>query len=210
MVKSTKILSVHIADDHPLIRSGIQELLASHFGKKVLVTGSGTLDEASAYLKKHQVDILLLDLHLPDSDSFTGLIKIKSQFKTMPVVILTADNTPEICEQAKRYGASGFVSKHLNTVELIYCLEHVQKGLVWFPATTKQSASPEAGILEKIATLSPQQHEVLRLVAKGLQNKIIAHQLSITEATVKSHISSILLKLKVRNRTQAVLLYNHR
>lgn len=199
-----------VADDHPLFRQAMHvaiEGLESHEAHVVLEASS--IDEVQAVLDDEEdLDLVLLDLRMPGMDGFAGLVELRRKFPSLPVVIVSAAEEQAIIREAMALGAVGFIPKTLSRSEICRALERILRGETYVPATCAGPSDGEddgAGRAERIASLTPQQLKVLKLVAQGKPNKIIAYELDIAETTVKAHITVILRKLGVFSRTQAVL-----
>jgi len=199
-----------IADDHPLFRTAMTHTLKQHFGgAKVLEVGS--LLELLKVLKKGlEVDLLLLDLHIPDAHGFTGLAQVVELFPETPVMIVSGNDNPSVIHKAVDIGASGFLPKSSSNEDMAAAINAVLQGQVWIPANLP--AAPEdidnEQTTQRIAALTPQQLKVLTMIGEGLYNKQIASELSVTDATVRAHVTEIFRKLGVTNRTQAVIFFN--
>ena len=194
---------IHIADDHPLIRNGLCELMRSHYGNKVTLSESDTLKSVKKALADNKdIDLLILDLYIPGSSRFTGLIEIKKNFRSLPVIIVTANDAVITVSLARHYGASGFVSKKLDSREILNCINEVQRGKLWFPIHEPVKEDNKYKM-----NLTRQQQIILEHISLGHLNKKIAYEMNISEATVKAHISIIFKNLKIKNRTQAALLF---
>jgi DNA-binding NarL/FixJ family response regulator len=199
-----------IADDHPLFRTAMTHTLKQHFGSaKVLEVGS--LLELLKVLKKGlEVDLLLLDLHIPDAHGFTGLAQVVELFPETPVMIVSGNDNPSVIHKAVDIGASGFLPKSSSNEDMAAAINAVLQGQVWIPANLP--AAPEdidnEQTTQRIAALTPQQLKVLTMIGEGLYNKQIASELSVTDATVRAHVTEIFRKLGVTNRTQAVIFFN--
>jgi DNA-binding NarL/FixJ family response regulator len=201
----TRIL---IVDDHPLFREALRHALVA--GKSDLaITEAGSLANLDSELgADDDCDLILLDLRMPGVQGLSGLIYLRSQYPNIPVVIVSANEDAGIVHRAIGLGASGFIPKSSGTREIVEAVEAVLQGEIWVPAGTDQSAAGDSeanAIATRIATLTAQQIRVLMMLKSGLLNKQIAHELSVSEATVKAHVSAILQKLGVSSRTQAVI-----
>ncbi len=195
-----------IADDHPLFRQALLQILTAKLPNVIWIEAQ-TIEQLNDSLQQHQdADLLLLDLNIPGAHGFNTLIKVRSQRSQIPVVVISAHEDEDTVVKAMEFGASGFVPKS-TPVELIFkAIRAVLKGETWIPEhiNLKRGAS-NSDIGERIRSLTPQQHKILLMFADGLLNKQIAHQLSLSEATVKAHATAIFRKLNVLNRTQAVI-----
>lgn len=193
-----------IADDHPLTREGLS-LAARAALPGAQAIGVGTVGEAVAALQSRRtIRLILLDYALPDSEGFRGLMRVLHVADGVPVVIVTASDRPGLAEGAMALGAAGFLPKTLPLDQISTVLREVLAGQRHFPASAAPSA-PLAAARQRISGLSRAQYAVLLALADGRSNKQIAYDLSVTEATVKAHLTAVFRKLKVTNRTQALL-----
>ncbi|PCG14999.1 MAG: DNA-binding response regulator [Sphingomonas sp.] len=193
-----------IADDHPLTREGLS-LAARAALPGAQAIGVGTVGEAVAALQSRRtIRLILLDYALPDSEGFRGLMRVLHVADGVPVVIVTASDRPGLAEGAMALGAAGFLPKTLPLDEISTVLREVLAGQRHFPASAAPAA-PLAAARQRISGLSRAQYAVLLALADGRSNKQIAYDLSVTEATVKAHLTAVFRKLKVTNRTQALL-----
>lgn len=195
-----------IADDHPLFRQALLQILTAKLPSVNWIEAQ-TIEELGVALEQHQdADLLLLDLNIPGAHGFNTLIKVRSQRAQLPVVIVSAHEDDDTVMKAIEFGASGFVPKS-TPVELIFkAIREVLKGETWVPEHINlQHSEDSSDIGERVRSLTPQQHKILLMFADGLLNKQIAHQLNLSEATVKAHATAIFRKLNVLNRTQAVI-----
>jgi DNA-binding NarL/FixJ family response regulator len=202
-------LRVVIADDQPMMRAGFKAVLEAT-GDIDVVAEAGTGAEAVAAANEHSPDVVLMDIRMPEMDG----IEATRQLPRQRVLILTTFGLDDYIIAALRAGASGFLLKDAPTAQVVDAVRAVAAGdAVLSPAVTRQlldqvgrrlpaavSQEPEA-----LTRLTEREREVLRLLAAGLTNAEIAHALVVTEATVKSHVSSLLGKLGLRDRVQAVI-----
>ena len=197
-----------IADDHPLFRGALREAVSGVFAKADIAE-AGSFDEASKLLDKGgDVDLILLDLTMPGVRGFSGLMYMRAQYPSVPVVVVSANDDPSVIRRCMDFGASGFIPKTLGIEQMREAIVRVLKGGVWTPPDVDLQAGSDAegaSLLARLATLTPQQVRVLMMLSEGLLNKQIAYELSVSEATVKAHVSAILQKLGVESRTQAVI-----
>ena len=197
-----------IVDDHPLFRDALRHALSG--GKTRLdISEAGSLDSLIAILANDDTcDLVLLDLRMPGVQGLSGLIFLRTQYPNIPVVIVSANEEVGIVQKSLDLGASGFIPKSSGTATIIEAVETVLDGGVWTPPWAEREVprDPEtAAIARRVASLTAQQIRVLMMLKEGLLNKQIAHALDVSEATVKAHVSAILLKLGVASRTQAVI-----
>jgi len=203
-----------IADDHPLFREAIHNVIQDGFpGSEILETAD--LDSALAMtLENDDLDLVLLDLNMPGMHGLNGLINLRNEAPTIPVVIVSAEQDKQIVLQAITYGACGFITKSSPRTQMTEAIEQILNGSVYLPsdiirsqnANTRRSQHHEQTIPpELLQALTRKQLLVLERMTKGESNKQIAYNLDIAETTVKAHVSAILRKLNVHNRVQAIL-----
>lgn len=197
-----------IADDHPLFRGALRESVGKLFGQ-VDISEAGSFDDVSKLLEAgSDVDLILLDLTMPGVRGFSGLMYLRAQYPSVPVVVVSGNDDPTVIRRCMDFGASGFIPKTLDIEEMRAAIGAVLKGGVWTPPDIDLDAGIDAetaALLARLTTLTPQQVRVLMMLSEGLLNKQIAYELSVSEATVKAHVSAILQKLGVESRTQAVI-----
>jgi DNA-binding NarL/FixJ family response regulator len=197
-----------IADDHPLFRGAMREAVGGLF-ERVDFAEAGSFDDVAKLLDDSgDVDLILLDLSMPGVRGFSGLMYLRAQYPSVPVVVVSANDDPSVIRRCMDFGASGFIPKTLEIDAMREAIASVLKGGVWTPPDVDLDASTDAETAElmgRLATLTPQQVRVLMMLSEGLLNKQIAYELSVSEATVKAHVSAILQKLGVESRTQAVI-----
>ena len=201
---------VIVADDHPLFREALSLALRQALGE-TLVVQAGDMDELQQATADHDaVDLVLLDLHMPGVQGFSALVYLRAHHPELPVCVVSGNNNAVVVQRALDHGAAAFIHKSASVEEIREALETVLAGDIWQPAESDASgtAGDELAIAERLGELTPQQFRVLMMLADGLLNKQIAHELGISEATVKAHMTAIFRKLEVTNRTQAVLLLN--
>ena len=150
-------------------------------------------------------DLILLDLHMPGMSGFIGLMMLRSAHPAIPVVVVSAAEDPATIQRAIDYGASGFVPKSAPIGQVGEAIGAVLDGQIWLPASLSVDDA-EAAMAKRVVNLTPQQMRVFAGIAEGKLNKQIAYEMSISEQTVKDHVSVILRKLGASNRTQAILL----
>jgi len=197
-----------IADDHPLFRGALREAVSGLF-EKVEIAEAGSFDDVAKLLEHGgEVDLILLDLSMPGVRGFSGLMYLRAQYPSVPVVVVSANDDPAVIRRCMEFGASGFIPKTLGVNEMGRAISRVLEGGVWTPPDVDLKAgadSESADLMGRLATLTPQQVRVLMMLSEGLLNKQIAYNLTVSEATVKAHVSAILQKLGVESRTQAVI-----
>ena len=207
MVDSTHYRLI-IADDHPLFRGALREAVAGLFAH-VDIGEAGSFDDVAALLERGgEVDLILLDLTMPGVRGFSGLMYLRAQYPSVPVVVVSANDDPAVIRRCMEFGASGFIPKTLGVEAMRVAIARVLEGGVWTPPDVELKAGTDAetaDLMARLATLTPQQVRVLMMLSEGLLNKQIAYNLGVSEATVKAHVSAILQKLGVESRTQAVI-----
>jgi len=195
--------NVLIADDHPLFRAALSVAL-NGIDEDIVLIESGDFNATQEQLTRLDIDLLLLDLKMPDNDGLLGLIKLRSRFPHVAIVVISATEDPHIINEVRASGALAYIIKSTPLEEMQSIISSVLQGNSHFPQWIGRSSEPS--ISEKIAQLTPQQLRVLSMIAKGDLNKQIAYQLNVKESTIKTHISEIFKKLGIINRTQAALL----
>jgi DNA-binding NarL/FixJ family response regulator len=201
-------LTFIIADDHPLFRGAMRQALEG-IEASTSILEAGDLEGARREAAAHpEADLILLDLTMPGVSGLSGLIAFRAEFASLPVVVVSASDDPPTMRRALELGASGFISKSASIEEIRQGVRAVLNGDIWTPPDVDLGSEhdPEiAGLIARIQTLTPQQGRVLGMLAEGLLNKQIAYELSVSEATIKAHVSAVLQKLGVDSRTQAVI-----
>jgi DNA-binding NarL/FixJ family response regulator len=196
-----------IVDDHPLFRDALKTTLAASF-KDLRLSEAGSLEELSAVMEKGGVDLVLLDLTMPGVQGFSGLMYLRAVNPQIPVVVVSANESPAVIRRCLEFGASGFIPKSLPISRIREAIGAILNGEFWLPEEIdlgQNTDARDARLVERLSTLTPQQFRVLMMLGEGLLNKQIAFQLGVSEATVKAHVSAILQKLGVESRTQAVI-----
>ena len=197
-----------VADDHPLFRDALRQAVATVVAS-ARIDEAGSFEELTALLdRESDVDLILLDLSMPGISGFSGLIYLRAQFPAIPVVIVSASDDAGTIRRSMDFGASGRIPKRFGVETLREAIGKVMNGDVWIPADIDMSAAADPDMTrlrDRLVTLTPQQVRVLMMLSEGLLNKQIAYELSVSEATIKAHVSAILQKLGVESRTQAVI-----
>ena len=181
-------LVIIIADDHPLFRGALKQAVSGLDGQQTIMEAGDFEAARSAATACNDADLMLLDL-------------------AMPGVVSATDDATTV-RRSIELGASGFISKSSGIDDIRDGIRAVLEGDVWIPASCqgeKEHDPDVADLIGRLRTLTPQQSRVLGMLAEGLLNKQIAYALNVSEATIKAHVSAILLKLKVDSRTQAVI-----
>jgi len=199
-----------VVDDHPLFREALSGSIKAHL-PDCEVQAVGTFEKLQALLaERPDIDLVLLDLHLPGNHGLSGLAWLRGHYPALPVVLISAHDEPDIIQRALADGAAGFLSKSAESEVIIEAVGRVMAGETWVPDGMQSSGTQpdQTELARRVGDLTPQQYRILLMLGKGLLNKQIAWELEITEATVKAHMTAIMRKLGVNNRTQAVTLFN--
>lgn len=199
-----------IADDHPLFREALKGALKSSFTDLVVFEASDFESTLAVLEQQDELDLLLLDLHMPGSGDLYGLIRIREDYPDLPIAVVSGTEDLQVVSKVMSYGALGFIPKSSSSQQIAAAIAEILAGDTWLPQQmadkVEQSAEQDNELAAQIASLTPQQYKVLSYLHEGLLNKQIAYELNISEATVKAHITAIFRKLGVYNRTQAVLI----
>ncbi|HEX5130373.1 MAG TPA: response regulator transcription factor [Usitatibacter sp.] len=211
-------LKVLVVDDHALIRQGLRSLLAQLAGD----AGPVEVLEASGYLEALQrieadpgLDLVMLDLRMPDVSGFAALADIEDRHPDLPVVIMTGEEDPALVREAFEHGALGFIPKSSPPPVILAALRLVLSGGTYVPPQIMASpprtvppapkaAAPDTALADNLG-LTPRQSDVLALLLAGKSNKVISRDLNLAEGTVKNHVAAVLKALNVDTRVQAVI-----
>jgi DNA-binding NarL/FixJ family response regulator len=187
-----------IVDDHPVVRAGLASMLTTQPGITVVGSAASAVD-ALALLDKLQADIVLMDLRMPGMTGLEAIRKINMRPDPPHVIVLTSFDTEEDIYQSVGAGAHGYVLKDAPQERLLEAISVVHARGRYFPADIASR------LMERMArsNLTPREHEVLQLVAKGLTNKQIGLAFGISDNTARNHVNSIIEKLQVSDRTEA-------
>lgn len=200
-----------VADDHPLFRNALINAISNTFITKATIE-TDCFEATCQALEQHpDTDLLLLDLHMPGNCGFLGLIQLRKNHPTLPIVVISASDDSDVIKRVIAFGASAYVPKSAHPVEIGKALNAVIAGDIWLPEKYQHVLKPnqnhhaDLDLAEKVAQLTNQQYKVLYYLTEGWLNKQIAYDLNISEATVKAHMTAIFRKLGVTNRTQVVI-----
>lgn len=204
-----KPIHVMIADDHLMVREGIKQILELDGDIKVVAEASNG-KECINLLDETKVDILLLDINMPEMNGLKVLQYLKDKKIKVKVLILTIHNEVEYLLKASDIGVNGYILKDSDSTVLKKAILSIVNGESYIqpdlrPLLKKRLSERESSINENDDNLTKREIEVLKLLAEGLFNKEIAYTLSISEKTVKNHISNIFKKINVSDRTQAAV-----
>jgi DNA-binding NarL/FixJ family response regulator len=220
-------MRVIVIDDHPIMADALRLALLTLERAADVVCVGDLASALSATTDDAEFDIALLDLGLPDCAGHDGLVRLREERPSLPVVVVSGTSNPETIIGALDLGAMGFIPKTSSRNVILNAIRLVVSGGIYIPvealkARTTRTAAPDmmntalpevtipetsrtAGVSPADLGLTPRQGEVLSLVLKGLPNKLIARKLDIAEGTVKVHVSAVLQVLKVSTRTQALI-----
>ena len=204
------VQDILIVDDHPLMCAALSVTLSHAFGlRKVRTVGS--LAAAQANIRAEGApDAVVLDLNLPDVTGIEGVMALRGLVDDVPLTVLSSEFDPGLVTAALAVGVRGYILKNLARNRLVDAFEAMWSGQIVTPDAYEPGMHGNedeiAALTRDFSTLTPQQMNILRLICEGRPNKLISYELSIAEATVKTHIAAIMSKINVRNRTQAALL----
>jgi DNA-binding NarL/FixJ family response regulator len=204
---------VLLADDQALFREGLRTLLSAHPGVEV-VAEAGNGEEAIAMLERSAPDVVLMDLRMPVLDGIQATARMRDRWPDIPVLVLTTFDDDASLFGALRAGAAGYLLKDVSSETLLSAITAAARGEAFLQSTVTgrvvaafarlmESGGPKAEAL--VLPLSPREREIVSLLGTGASNKEIADRLCLAEGTVKNHVTNILTKLDVRDRTQAAL-----
>jgi DNA-binding NarL/FixJ family response regulator len=203
------LVRVLIADDHPLVLGALRQAVSGALPDASIHEASDFESLAAALEANPDMDLVLLDLSMPGVRGFSGLLFLRAERPGVPVIVVSGNEDRAVMRHCLEFGAAAYVPKSLDVDSMRTAIRAVLDGGRWAPpdldlqAPANQEAS---ALVRRLSSLTPQQVRVLMMLSQGLLNKQIAYELSVSEATVKAHVSAILQKLGVESRTQAVIL----
>lgn len=199
-------LKLLVVDDHALTREGMRLSLLK-LQDSVCVLEAGNAEEAHAVVRQNpDLDLVFLDLELPGASGMSLLEELRRDLNGVPVVVISGSDQPAVIKRALDLGATGYIPKTVTLDVLLQAVRLVLAGGSYVPKQVLPSAADGmARPADRVQELTDRQRQILSLMAQGKPNKIIAAELDIAEATVKSHVTEILRVLRVSNRTQAVI-----
>jgi DNA-binding NarL/FixJ family response regulator len=201
------VKKIIIADDHPLFREALHQAIKQVF-KDLEVIDVDSFSTLQRGIRNHDdAELILLDLHMPGAVGFSALQYLGLECPEIPVLMISASETPEIVARAMNFGAAGFVPKSSQISVISEAMQKVLSGEIWLPDGMQDRINnlgdEVSDFTTKMATLTPKQFRILMMLTGGQLNKQIADSICVSEATVKAHLTEIYKKLGVNNRTQA-------
>ncbi|MFY9294412.1 MAG: response regulator transcription factor [Methylorubrum rhodinum] len=196
-----------LVDDHPLFREALRSMIRLGL-PHARIEEADSIEAAKGVLgDRPQVDLIMLDLSMIGVTGFDGLMSLRIAYPRIPILVVSGLDEPRIMREALRLGAAGFVPKSSGKTVYMRAIQKIVSGGVFVPESVDLTAGIEAApsARESIATLTPAQMRVLSMIKRGKLNKQIAFELGIGDSMVKAHVSEIMRKLGVRNRTQVAL-----
>jgi len=197
-----------VVDDHPVLREGLVALLRQ-LGPDAVVLEAGDAQTALRLVEEQQdLDVVILDLVMPGMNGLSALPEFGRSRPDLPVIVLSSSEEPRDARKALAQGALGYVPKSASQHTLISAIKLVLQGEIYVPPLVLNEMGARVGstpsrVQDGGSNLTPRQIEVLRRLSEGQPNKVIAHELNLSEKTVKAHITAIFKALNVVNRTQA-------
>jgi DNA-binding NarL/FixJ family response regulator len=203
------VSEVLIADDHPLFRDALQRAVLSALPQAKVHAADSVHSLLALVEQWPEADLLLLDLHMPGARGYSALAHIRGQYPGLPTIVVSGHEEAQVARRALAHGASAYIPKSSAGEDIVQAIRAVLDGDVWLPhhllGGRMELKADEADVAARVASLTPQQFRVLTMIAEGLLNKQIAYDLAVSEATVKAHMTAIMRKLGVSNRTQVAL-----
>jgi len=194
---------VLLVDDHPLFRQALRTVIKAA-KPQLAITETGTLEGARAAMSgPARFALVLLDMKLPDSEGFSGLLQLRGEFPATPIVIISTTEDASVVAQAIALGAAGYVPKSSSRAQITQALDALLNGEIWSPLSTAAEQMPP--LVKSVASLSPAQLRILMGLRRGMRNKEIAYEMNVSEVTVKCYMTTMFRKLGVTNRTQALI-----
>ena len=201
-------MKILVVDDHALVREGLCQVLQGLDPEEIThVLEAATCGQAFDIAEQHpDIDLVLLDYHLPDMDGLAALSILGKRHPELPVVILSGSANPSIARRVLAHGAGGFITKSGKSDELLRALRHVLAGGIYEPVEFNAGVADQgAQVVSSTPVFTPRQEEVLYLLLAGHSNREIGEQLCLSDETVKNHVSSLLRGFGVKTRMQAAL-----
>ena len=201
--------TILIADDHPLFREALRGAVQRILPDASLCEAD-SVDALYGLVEANpDADLLLMDLNMPGAHGFSALVHLRALHPQLPVVVVSAREEPAVMRRALDHGALGFIPKSADSETIGIAVGQILDGERWAPAAAASAPAmdrDEEAVARRLRELTPQQFRVLQMLGEGRLNKQIAWDLGVSEATIKAHVTAVLRKLGVNNRTQAVLM----
>ncbi|MBI5257841.1 MAG: response regulator transcription factor [Burkholderiales bacterium] len=200
-------MKILMVDDHVMFLQGLKNLLGVMAPEHQVDTAS----ELGQALQMNQLvgyELVLLDWHLAEGDGGHSLARLREAGCTARIVVLSGEQGRALIERSIELGAAGFIPKTYSSEMMLAALGHILAGRIYLPADSPrlpEPRAPGAALAARFGTLTPRQREIYLAAARGLPNKLIARELGIAEATVKTHLTAVYATLGVRNRTEAAI-----
>ena len=193
-------IRVMLADDHPVVCLGLATMIDSQPDMTVVAQASNGR-EAVELFEKHQPDVTLMDLRMPEQSGVDAIKAIRARHRSAMFIVLTTYQGDEDIHKAMTAGAQGYLLKGMPHDDLLDAIRRVRAGSQYLPQSVRDTIANRL----PSSALSPRELQILELIVKGLSNKQIADKLGITEGTVKWHVNAILGRMNVSDRTQAAV-----
>lgn len=203
------VVHVLIADDHPLVLGALKHAVLGALPDAQIHEADDFESLVASLVAQPEMDLVLLDLFMPGVRGFSGLIYLRAEHPSVPVMVVSGNEDRAVMRHCLEFGAAAFMPKSLDVETMRKAIRTVLDGGEWAPAELLAGTPANretSALVRRLSTLTPQQVRVLMMLSQGLLNKQIAYELGVSEATVKAHVSAILQKLGVESRTQAVIL----
>ena len=202
-----------IADDHPLFRDALQRAVLTALPQAQVHNADSVHTLLELIEQFPDAELLLLDLHMPGARGYSALAHIRGQYPGLPTMVVSGHEEAQVARRALAHGASAYIPKSTAGSDIVAAIHAVLAGDVWLPHALLgglgELKPDEQAAAAHIGALTPQQFRVMSMIAEGLLNKQIAYDLGVSEATVKAHMTAIMRKLGVNNRTQVALVASH-
>jgi DNA-binding NarL/FixJ family response regulator len=198
-----------IADDHPLFRDALERAVLAALPQAQVHSADSVHALLGLIEMFPDAELLLLDLHMPGARGYSALAHIRGQYPGLPTIVVSGHEEALVARRALAHGAAAYIPKSTSAADIVVAVRSVLDGDVWLPHTLLgddvELKAEEADAAARIATLTPQQFRVMTMLADGQLNKQMAWELNVSEATIKAHMTAIMRKLGVNNRTQVAL-----
>lgn len=199
-----------VADDHPLFRDALERAVKIALPRASIHGAADVRELLDITETWPEAELLLLDLHMPGTHGYTALAHIRGRYPGLPIIVISAHEEAVVARRALAYGAAAYIPKSAPVADIVAAIHAVLEGDVWLPRTmlgADVALKPsELDAATRVAALTPHQFRVMAMLADGKLNKQMAWELGVSEATIKAHMTAIMRKLGVSNRTQVALL----